>query len=78
MGDTSLFLHDQLGVACNSGAKLCGQGYRFIERVCVQGLGATEHRCHAFNCRPNDVVIRILLGQWPSWCLTMGPQKGAL
>ena len=42
----------------------------------MQALGAAQHRGQRFQCRADDVVVRILFGEAPARGLDVGPQHG--
>ena len=73
-GDAGFLLNHQLRVAGNPRGKIGRQRDRFIERVGVKRLGATEHRGQRLDRGADDVVIRVLLLQAHTGGLAMGAQ----
>ena len=60
LGNSALFLKDDLSVASNASTERCGQSQGLIEGVGVQRLRATKHRSHGLNDCPHYVVVGVL------------------
>ena len=63
-----------LGVTCDTGGEVGRQGDSLVESVGMQGLGMSECGAHGLDTCPGHIVERILLGEGPAGCLTVGPQ----
>ena len=53
---------DLLGTECDPRGLLGGERQSFVERVGVQRLRPSEHRCHRLDGRAHDVVLGLLCG----------------
>ena len=78
VGDVGLFLDDELGIARNTGRKLCRQRDGLVKTVGVQALGAAKHRRHGLDGGAHHVVVGVLLGQAPAAGLAVRAQHQAL
>ena len=76
-GDVRFFLNDQLRVARDAGAELCGQGNGFVKAIGVQRLGATKNSRHGFHRGSHNVVIGVLFGERPARGLAMRSEHPA-
>ena len=74
MRDAGLLGEDQLGVAGDPRRGRGRQGQRLVEGIGVQRLGAAEHRGQRLECRADDVVVRVLLGEADAGGLAMRAQ----
>ena len=63
VGDARLLGEDELRVARDARRELARERDRFVERVGVQALRATEHGGERLDRGADDVVVRVVLGE---------------